>query len=170
MQVVELDIFMNDAIKLQQRLLKEEDLNSQIITELEIIGQLPPKLHDVTNKVKALEMEFKNWDLALYNIKPTYVMEHPYLRHKKLVLPGKRDIMEIPREIRDIGLTEKQEDLDWRKVNDSDSEPSTQLLWMLHMDELLLEAIGHLFHSPFRPAHILKQLRMEFNIFKIDDF
>ena len=41
---------------------------------------------------------------------------------------------------------------------------------MLHMDELLLEAISHLFHSPFRPAHILKQLRMEFNIFKINDF
>ena len=97
-------------------------------------------------------------------------MEHPYLKHKKLVLPGKRDIMEIPRDIRDIGLTHKQMDLTWRKVNESDSEPSTQLLWMLHMDELLLEAISHLFCSPFRPAHILKQLRMEFNIFKINDF
>ena len=61
-------------------------------------------------------------------------------------------------------------DLDWRKVNESDEEPSTQLLWMLHMDELLLEAITHMFHSPFRPAHILKQLRMEFNIFKITAF
>ena len=78
--------------------------------------------------------------------------------------------MEIPRDIRDIGLTRKQEDLEWRKVNEDDAEPSTQLLWMLHMDELMLEAIGHLFHSPFRPAPILAQLRMEFNIFKIDHF
>ena len=52
-------------------------------------------------------------------------MDHPYLKHKKLVLPGKWDIQEIPREIRDIGLTQKQEDLDWKKVNESDQEPST---------------------------------------------
>ena len=38
------------------------------------------------------------------------------------------------------------------------------------MDKLLLEAISHLFCSPFRPAAILKQLRIEFNIFKVNDF
>ena len=116
---------MKEDIILQQKLLKEEDLNDQIITELEIIGQLPPKLHDVTSKVRALETEFSNQDDALSSLKPSYFIEHPYLRHKKLVLPGKRDIIDIPREIRDIGLTRRQEDLNWRKVNESEKEPST---------------------------------------------
>ena len=58
----------------------------------------------------------------------------------------------------------------WHKINESDQEPPIQLLWMMHMDKLLLEAISHLFCSPFRPAAILKELRIEFNIFKINDF
>ena len=107
LQVLELDIANNEAIILQQHLIREEEMNVHIITELEVLGQLPPKLHDVTGKVKALEQEFRAQDNVLDLVKPPYLMDHPNLRHKKLALPGKRDMMEIPRDIRDIGLTPK---------------------------------------------------------------
>ena len=101
---------------------------------------------------------------------PSSLLKHEDLEYKKLLLPSEQDFKEIPRDIRDIGWTRKQEDVVWHKVNESDQEPPIQLLWMMHMDKLLLEAISHLFCSPFRPAAILKELRIEFNIFKINDF
>ena len=45
-----------------------------------------------------------------------------------------------------------------------------QLEWLLKMDELLYTAISHLFHTPFRPAPILKSLKNEFNILKMPNF
>ena len=97
-------------------------------------------------------------------------MEHFDLEYKRIDHPSDKNFKEIPRNVRDIGWTRKQEQLTWLKVNESDREAPVQLLWMMHMDKLLLEAISNLFCSPFRPAAILKQLRIEFNIFKINDF
>ena len=45
----ELRNFMKDEIILQNKLFREEERNNAIITELEVIGQLPPTLHDITN-------------------------------------------------------------------------------------------------------------------------
>ena len=38
------------------------------------------------------------------------------------------------------------------------------------MTELLDEAISNNYYSPFRPAPILENFQMEFNILKIDSF
>ena len=38
------------------------------------------------------------------------------------------------------------------------------------MDERVADAVANIFYSPFRPASILKNLRVEFNIYFIEGF
>lgn len=45
-----------------------------------------------------------------------------------------------------------------------------QLLWLLKIDDLLKEAIGNVFTTPFNPAPILENFRMEFNIIRIPSY
>lgn len=57
-----------------------------------------------------------------------------------------------------------------RNFNFEDQMNPMQLIWLLDMDKKLYSAISNLFYSPFRPAPILQNMMVEFNIFKIDYF
>ena len=69
-----------------------------------------------------------------------------------------------------FGLTRTPLKLKLSKIIEKDIESPIELLWILKIDELLDEAISNVFYSPFRPAPILENFKMEFNILKIDSF
>ena len=56
------------------------------------------------------------------------------------------------------------------KIVQNEVEAPVELLWLLKIDALLTEAISNMYFSPFRPAPILQNFKMEFNILKIDSF
>ena len=45
-----------------------------------------------------------------------------------------------------------------------------QLVWLLEMDQKILAGIQDAFCSPFRPAEILRNMRVEFNIWRMNAF
>ena len=68
------------------------------------------------------------------------------------------------------GLTRAPVALKLATVVEKQIEVPIQLLWLIKMTELLDEAISNAYYSPFRPAPILENFQMEFNILKIDSF
>ena len=51
-----------------------------------------------------------------------------------------------------------------------ENEPSMEEQWLLHFDDMLIDAMGNVFNTPFNPFGILKSLRMELNIFYMSRF
>ena len=71
-------------------------------------------------------------------------------------------------EIQRFGLSRAPIKLELKRITtEEESEVPVQLLWILKIDDLLKEAIANVFKSPFYPAPILENFRMEFNIVKI---
>ena len=114
LQVLELDLFMSHAIKMQRKLSNMENNHGELIDELNAIGQLPQsQIEQQDEKVWALENIFRQQDADLDGLKPSPLLEHFDLEYKKLDLPSDKDFKEIPRNVRDIGWTRKQEKLEW---------------------------------------------------------
>ena len=73
-------------------------------------------------------------------------------------------------EMQRFGLTRVPLKLSLTKIVENEIEAPVELLWLLKIDGLLIEAISNMYYSPFRPAPILENFKMEFNILKIDSF
>ena len=73
-------------------------------------------------------------------------------------------------EIQRFGFSRAPVELKLVKIVENEIEAPVQLLWLLKMDDLLIDAISSLYYSPFRPAPILETFKMEFNVLFIDEF
>ena len=92
-------------------------------------------------------------------------MEHPEnLEHIQFDELTEEDPLDISVEIQRMGVSKQPITLSLTKVIEKEIEPPIELLWLIKMDELLRDAISSLYYSPFRPAPILQNFKMVFNV------
>ena len=166
----ECDFMVNEAIvqaKFEQQI--DQMYGSDIIPEIESMRQVPRSRFITTEQVKEIEVEFARWDAQVPMI--SSLIEHPdnleFIEFNEV----NEDLpLDVSVEMQRLQLTRVPLKLKLHKIVEKEIEAPVQLLWMLKIDALLDEAISNVYYSPFRPAPILQNFKMEFNILKIDSF
>ena len=96
-------------------------------------------------------------------------LEHLDFRFKKFRKLTEKDMRDASVQMQDDGFYQYPVKIKFEKLYE-EKEPPAELLWMIKLDEKIYQGISNVFHSPFRPAPILKSLQMEFNVLYIDKF
>ena len=166
----ECDFMVKEQIiqaKFEQKI--DQMYEKDIIPGIVRMSQVPPSRYITTEQVNEIEAEFAVWDAQVPII--SSLIEHldniEFIEFDEITedLP-----LDISVEMQRIQLTRVPLKLTLTKVVEKEIEAPVQLLWLLKIDGLLDEAISNTYYSPFRPAPILQNFKMEFNILKIDSF
>lgn len=162
------DFVDRERIRIQELAFQEEqEVGDSLITFIERMGMISRSEFDTTKQIRILEREFLRQDRLCPRV--CGLIQHidlKYVQFKPITETLLQDAQ--VRMIRDHFLKRPlqiQLGGDFEKI-----DVPVQLEWLLKMDELLYTAISHLFHTPFRPAPILKSLKNEFNILKLPNF
>ena len=122
-----------------------------------------------TSFVKVIEKEFQRQD-ALVPTMSTFIEHIEDLIHVQFREVTENTPKDASVEIQRAGFSRIPIKLELAKVIKEKKEPPIQLLWILKMSDLLKEAISNWYWSPFKPAPILENFKMEFNILRVDAF
>lgn len=142
----------------------------QFEDDIERMGLIPRSVLNTKEDVKAIEAEFARQDDQC-PVVSSLIAHKENLMYYQFAQVVEEDLLDISVELQRWEVSRVPQKLKLTPVNeDPEEEPPVQLLWILKMDELLKEAIASTFHSPFKPAEILQNLRMEFNIMNIKKF
>ena len=140
-----------------------------LIREIEKMGQIPKSKLITREEVKILEEEFSRQDSKIPLA--SGLIEHiEDLELVKFDEVTENTPLDASVEIQRFGFSRVPVSLSLAKVNTVEEDAPVQLLWLLKIDDLLKEAIQNVYYSPFRPAPILENFRMEFNILQINSF
>lgn len=147
----------------------DQVFGNSIIPEIESLGIIARSRFITTEEVKQIEQVFHAQDAHCPMI--SSMIEHPdNLEFIEFDEVDENLPKDVSVEMQRFGLTRVPLKLSLTKMIEHEIEAPVELLWLLKIDGLLIEAISNMYYSPFRPAPILENFKMEFNILKIDSF